>query len=628
MLFSVRHRLLYRILFVLSACFLSHSFLGAQKNLAVDAGFSSAWISPDWLQDTKGEISIDQITERTYAGRFHPGNNPYLTFGTDQSPYWLHFIIRNEDSVSRTLMLRLNRKNIARFELWQKNQDSGEPVDLGKVGADRHNDIRYELTDGFHFPVVLQTGDNEFWANTANHIGSMYLNLSLHTPDDFSMVNRRNIILLGIFLGVMLLSFVFSLVLFIQYRDMMYLLYGIYILNILVRELYNYSADFGLLSHLGHQCISSLIAATFGMFLRRFLRLWEVAPRWDKLVRVYIGGIFLCVGLIWLFESTGQKTLLQYLFAAVNGFFILFTLNALYLSMRDYRKSERARLALLAFTPLSMAFIAILLRNLAWIPSYPLIQHAVLVGFVLEVLVFTIGFSRWHRSVELDRNLLQLNLEMEQQKKQLDIKEAEQQVKDQIARDLHDDVAASMSSIRILSQVAFAHLSKTAPDTAPLLEQINRNAQATLESISDLIWAVKPNPDYLNDMADRMREYAGKVLDAKDIDYQLNIPRNLPMRNVDIATRRNVYLIFKEAVNNAVKYSNCRRMDISLQITGETLTLSVADDGAGFDPATTSKGNGLGNMEKRARDIRGVYRICAEPGNGTEVFLSVPLENV
>lgn len=596
----------------------------AQSRWEVDASFSSELIAPDWLRDSTYSITISDMVSGSRNGDFRPGNTPFLTFGNDPSQYWLRFKIRNVDQ-ARTLFLRLNRKNIESFELWQMQPD-GRPLHLGRVGADMHGNIRYELTDGFHFPVTLQPGENEFIAATSNHIGSMYLNLSLHTVEDFGLLNRWNMALFGIFLGVMLVSFVFSLILFAQYRDGMYLLYSAYILNILMRELYNYSADFGLLSHIGHQCISSLIAATYGLFLRKFLRLRDLAPLWDRFVKVCVGGISISVILIWILESIGRRTLLQYLFTSLNVFFILFTLSALYLSLQYFRVSARARLALVAFIPLSLSFVAILLRNLALIPSYPLIQHGVVFGFVVEVLVFTIGFSKWHRSVDVDRNLLQLKLTMAQQKRQLEIQEAEQQVKDQIARDLHDDVAASMSSIRILSQVAYAQLAQKAPETAPLLEQIIRNAQTTLESISDLIWAVKPNPDYLNDMADRMREYAVKVLDAKDIDYQMDIPRNLPVRNLDIATRRNVYLVFKEAVNNAVKYSNCTRMDISLHLTGENLILSVADNGIGFDPAATPKGNGLGNMEKRARDARGEFRISARPGQGTEVYLSLALE--
>ncbi|MCB9306348.1 MAG: hypothetical protein H6565_07100 [Lewinellaceae bacterium] len=596
----------------------------AQYLLPVDSAFTEAWVMPQWYRDAGRSLTLDDMTAGRYAGSLKGGDNPYLTFGTDQAPYWFHFVIQNDRPEPLTLVLRLNRKNIDRFELWQI-KPGGRPDFLGKVGANMHNDVQYILTDGFHFPLTLQPGKNEFWAQGANHIGSMYLNLSLHSPGHFGMLSRQNIVLLGIFLGVMLVSLMFSLVLFIQFRDVTYLLYGIYILNILVRELYNYSADYGLLTHIGHQCISSLIAATFAQFLRNFLRLRTLSPRWDKIVKGYIIGVVGVVTVIWILEASGRQAPLRPLFTIVNAFFILFTFNALYLSIRFFKKSERARLTLLAFMPLSLSFMAILFRNLAMIPSYPAIQHAVVVGFIIEVLVFTIALSKWHRSVETDRNLLQLELEMEQQKKEMEIREAEQQVKDQIARDLHDDVAASMSSIRILSQVAHSQLAQKAPEAAPILGQISRNAQATLESISDLIWAVKPNADYLNDMADRMREYAVRVLDAKDIDYQMDIPRNLPMRNLDISTRRNVYLIFKEAVNNAVKYSDCSRMDISLHVTEERLMLRIADNGKGFDTRTVERGNGLNNMLKRAADICGELTLSAAPGAGAAVQLSLPL---
>jgi signal transduction histidine kinase len=186
-------------------------------------------------------------------------------------------------------------------------------------------------------------------------------------------------------------------------------------------------------------------------------------------------------------------------------------------------------------------------------------------------------------------------------------------------------VAASMSGIRILSQVARNQFAGKSPEAVSLLEQISLNASAILDSISDLIWAVKPHPDYLNDMADRMREYAVKIFDAKDIEYRLSIPRNLPMRDMDIETRRNIYLIFKEAVNNAMKYSSCTHMEVNLQVNNEQLLLRVADNGVGFDAGTTIRGNGLANMEKRARDIGGALSVISGSGKGTEVLLSLRL---
>ena len=71
--------------------------------------------------------------------------------------------------------------------------------------------------------------------------------------------------------------------------------------------------------------------------------------------------------------------------------------------------------------------------------------------------------------------------------------------------------------------MAHQQFAEKIPEAGPILEQISKSAQSTVESISDLIWSVKPHPDFLNDMADRLREYAGKVLEAQDIDYQINI---------------------------------------------------------------------------------------------------------
>ncbi len=596
----------------------------AQAPVTVDSSFSSAWLVPATLRDASYTFSANSVFSGVYDTAFRPAQKPFLTFGTDLSRYWLKFKVQNNLPHPKTLVLRLNRKNIAYFQLWAKNPDS-TLHDLGAVGASVHGDARFALSDGYHYAVTLPPGESEFLAASSNHIGAMYLALQLHSPDSFGLLTRQNMVLFGIFLGVLAVSFVFSLILFAQYRDVTYLLYGVYLLNILAREAYNYSADFGLLSHIGHQCVSYLIAATYGLFLRKFLQLWEMSPRMDKLVQAYVGGVVVSVALVWLLDGTGHLDILQHIFTVVNVFFILFTLNALYLSFRHFRRSPRARLALWAFLPLSMSFIAILLRNLAIIPAWPFIQHAVVLGFILEALVFTIGFSRWHRTVESDRKLLQLKLAVEQQEKQLAVQAAEQRVKDRIARDLHDDVAASMSGIRILSQVAHSQFSQKAPDAAPLLLQISQNAQSTLESISDLIWAVKPHADYLNDMADRMREYAVKMLDAKDIDYEMNIPRNLPMRDLDIETRRSIYLIFKEALNNAMKYSECSRINISLQVENERLNLRVADNGGGFDSAVARRGNGLMNMEKRARDIGGDFYITTAPGQGTDVRFSLPL---
>ncbi len=179
-----------------------------------------------------------------------------------------------------------------------------------------------------------------------------------------------------------------------------------------------------------------------------------------------------------------------------------------------------------------------------------------------------------------------------------------------------------------MSKVAHQQFADKIPEAGPILEQISKSAQSTVESISDLIWSVKPHPDFLNDMADRLREYAGKVLETQDIDYKIDIPRMLPVLDLDIEVRRNIYLLFKEAINNAVKHSQCSTLNIKLSASKTLISMHVSDNGIGFDPKVKMEsgvGLGLGNMNKRAREIGGEFKIDSAPGKGTTVSFNLTL---
>jgi signal transduction histidine kinase len=319
---------------------------------------------------------------------------------------------------------------------------------------------------------------------------------------------------------------------------------------------------------------------------------------------------------------------IKVVFALTNGINLVFTFVALITVFWYYKPLEKARILCWAYTPLALTFTAILLRNMSVINNYPLIQQAVMLGFIYEVVTFTVTFALWYRSIENEKNVAELRLEVAQRDKQIAIQTAEQKIKDRIARDLHDDVAASMSGIRILSEVARNQYRLQTSKVGALLDQINQNAQETLESISDLIWAVKPGSDYLNDMADRMRNHAAKVLAAKDVDYQINIPRNLPIMTLDPEARRSIYLIYKEAINNTLKYSNCERVDIELDVEGDFLKFLVKDDGDGFNMDDNSGGNGLGNMAKRAQDIGADFELHSQPNKGTTIRLQLALKEI
>lgn len=587
--------------------------------------FTTTYITPRLFKDSMRTLELDQVRTPAVDARFWTAESPYLTFGADLNAWWLNFQIKNELKTPKTLVLWLNRKNFDEFHLWQMKPDSTMAPDA-IVGAKHYDDTRYSLITGYYIAITLQPGVNQFWARASNEVGSMYLSLSLHTPDEFGIMSRQNVLLFGLFLGVMLVSLVFAGQLYVMYRDPTYLLYIAYVVVVLLREAYNHSAVVSLFPVMQRHSISFLMVATYGMFYRYFIRLWEINKWLDTITKWYLAAMLMLVGIFTILVSYGQGPVLKFVFTAVMLSILVITAISAWVVISNFNKNPRARVVAIAFVPLAGAFILNLLRNINVVPNYPFLQYAVMWGFIVEVLIFTVAFIRWHAVIEGDRKILEMKLEVEHQERIIAVQAAEQRVKDRIARDLHDDIAASMSGIRILSKVAHQQFAEKIPEAGPILEQISKSAQSTVESISDLIWSVKPHPDFLNDMADRLREYAGKVLETQDIEYHINIPRTLPVLDLEIEARRNVYLLFKEAINNAVKHSQCTKLDIKLSATKELVSLLVHDDGVGFDlknKMESGVGLGLNNMGKRAREIGGDLKITSAPGKGTTVSFTL-----
>jgi signal transduction histidine kinase len=615
-----------RIVRLFFFCVVSCSALAAlgQSPIIVKDSFNSQLVIPFLLKDKDGTIPVDSLQYPTYSHRFRPAPSPHLSFGYDTSLQWMRFVVISEFNKPRTFILRLNRKEFDQFELYQRNPADTVIQKLATINNKEDNE-RSSFFNGYYFPITLKPGPNLFYANVRNRIGSMHFGLSVHSQENFGLYSRQVSLLYGIFTGVMVLSLLFSIMLWYYTKDRFYLIYIAYVISICLREIY-YSAGPSLEEfHLFQRHSSTmLIAATYAALFRRFLKVENISTRYNDFLRRYAWTAFGSAFIVWILADRGMGWLLKYIFEISNISNLLFITFGLLFAIY-FRKYTQGMILVFGSFPLALAFSVISLRNLDLIPNDGLIQFSVMAGFILEVLIFTAVFTNWYRSVEEARRTLILQVSVEQKEKQMAIQVAEQRVKDRIARDLHDDVAASLSSIRILSQVARNQFEQKLPEAAPILEQINRTAQSTLDGIGDIIWAIKPHPDYLNDMADRMREYATKILGARDLDYQLDIPRTLPELELDVEARRNIYMIFKEAVNNLLKHSGCTEIKIRLSVEPGMLRLQVEDNGKGLDPEKAKRGHGLSNMHARAADIKGKLIISSEQGVGTQVTLMLPL---
>jgi signal transduction histidine kinase/ligand-binding sensor domain-containing protein len=203
---------------------------------------------------------------------------------------------------------------------------------------------------------------------------------------------------------------------------------------------------------------------------------------------------------------------------------------------------------------------------------------------------------------------------------------AVEKIRNRVARDLHDDMGSTLSTINILSSMAKAKLNADVVKTGEYINKISDNSQRMMEAMDDIVWAIKPANDSMQKVVGRMREFATNVFEAKDIELEFIVDEEVNDAKINMEARRDFFLIFKEAVNNAAKYSKCDKAKVNVFVENNKLMLEVKDNGIGFDVKTADSGNGLGNMQKRADVLKAKLKIISKMVEGTTITLSVPLK--
>lgn len=195
-----------------------------------------------------------------------------------------------------------------------------------------------------------------------------------------------------------------------------------------------------------------------------------------------------------------------------------------------------------------------------------------------------------------------------------------QAVRNRISSDLHDEIGATLSGIGILSTVAKQQIDENHP-AQTLLGRIIEDALTVGNSIDDIVWSINPKNDELASIIARINRYAAELFDAKGIDCQIVTPETIEDIKLTMEQRRDVYLIFKEAINNLIKYANCSHVLIEIKLVNRKFTLLIKDDGKGFDIEKPTHRNGLKNMKDRAINLKGMVKISSKINEGTSVLL-------
>jgi len=172
-----------------------------------------------------------------------------------------------------------------------------------------------------------------------------------------------------------------------------------------------------------------------------------------------------------------------------------------------------------------------------------------------------------------------------------------------------------------LSEMAKMKVGSDVGKTGEYIEKISDNSTRMMEAMDDIVWSINPSNDSMQKITARMREFANGVLEAREIEFNFQMDEKIMYLKLNPEARRDLFLIFKEAINNLAKYSCCKHTWVSLRLENGWIAMTIQDDGVGFEVANADDGNGLTNMRKRAQSMKGSLEIISRPKHGTKVSL-------
>lgn len=246
---------------------------------------------------------------------------------------------------------------------------------------------------------------------------------------------------------------------------------------------------------------------------------------------------------------------------------------------------------------------------------YAVITGGIIVLMVLLSIFFlSINISR-KRRIKLEREILETYFR------------SREETLMQVSRDLHDDIGASLSAIQLFNELLQKQMERTDYNAAQSMsEKISLYIKDISEMVSDMAWLFRQGDHTVEVLAQKVHKYAIDMGGTKNISFTLNVHPDILTKPLSLLQQKNSYLICKEAVNNAVKYSGCTSITMEVTLLQSALHISIADNGKGLTENNTPQGNGLHNMKQRATEMGGTCSIANVPGGGVKVRFEVEVE--
>lgn len=448
-------------------------------------------------------------------------------------------------------------------------------------------------------------------------------------------ISRESDLVTYVFCGLLLMMILYSLSVYFQGANKEFLYYSGYAFFIgallFTKALYNYHTDptnFFLEGYLDFilQCTGIVF---YMIFMQKFL---DTKRQYPFLHTFYNAGVLMLIFsmAIYTFFHYGKASFVLENMVE-NGTKILLLVMIVIFLVYSFRHWKDRLLRYLFFGNLVYLLFALVSLGLIVAPQLfklkGLAANSLLyyeAGLFFELVFFLAGLNYKNKGHIIEqtreREMLKAQNMLKEYEKELAVYKAQQEERERISADMHDELGSGMTAIRLMSEIA---RNKMKENTPAEIEKISRSADDVLNKMNAIIWSMNSSNDTLDNLVSYIRSWSLEYFENTPVTCKVNTPDNIPDKELTGDKRRNIFLSVKESLNNVLKHAGATAVSIDIR-TNDQLLIRISDNGKGIDMGNLREfGNGLKNMKRRMESIGGKFSI--ENKNGTVTTLSLPL---
>ena len=591
-------------------------------------------ISETYLLDPHSEFSFEEIKNQPFTDSKESAKQLLSKLNRNKR-VWGKLTIKNSGDNVFTGAIYSNSP-AERTYYWMVNNEV-QSHNSGLLNSDRNDSDYY---DRFALPIILKPGETQtYYFETREFIRYLYSGrlfftiLDARSPiADFEPPGQPFLESIQVFFnGLLVFQLFYILLQWFLVRRKEYLYYALYTLTLfayfwprLALEAYDFEDLNNYISHFIYYFNDILLVLPI-FFYFRFCRLYidmpQHNPKWNRIIKYFEYFFLALAGVVLLTNVIIPNDLSKsaIIFTAILLQFILsiVALRAFY-DLKIFLARFIVTAGVIAITAHVIAMAVSVFRSHAYLDISPL--SITIIAIILEIAIFNSGLLYKARQVEKDKLKAEMTSLKELEARQR-IHLEYSGVRDKIARDLHDDVGSTLSSVSIYSYAAKDKLEKgEISKVRDLLVSIEKNALSTLNSMGDLVWAINPDNDSTEKLIQRIINFGYEILSAKDCSLQVSVHPEFYNLKISLEQRRSILLICKEAINNAAKYAQACNVELIITPHERGFVIKICDDGIGFDLQKVKPGTGLPSMKTRAATLSDLFEIQSEKGQTCITF--------